>query len=613
MQNKLRYIFFLFFFVLAIHQQGSAQINGASQTNGELANQFFSTGDYEKAVVYFEKFYDQDPFSAYTGYLKCLNALKQFDKSEKLIKKQQKKFPADPSLKIDLGMLYDQQGEADKAKKVYQDAIKNLPPDINQINLLGNAFTQRQFFNYAGDTYLQGRKLLKGAYPFSFELAEVYSQEGKFPEMVSEYLDVLEFNPSYLPNIQTILQNKIGNDLSGNISELVRQSLLRKIQKNPQETNYGELLYWLFVQDKDYESALIQAKSLDKRLGENGERAIILGRLCINNQEYMTAEKCFQYVVDKGTENSNYITAKMELINSVNQRVTTSGSYTQSDLLKLEKDYETALNELGKSTATAPLVRGYAHLEAFYLHNVEKATNLLQETIDLPNLRAQFAAECKLELADINVFNGDVWDAALLYGQVDKDFKNDALGREAKFRNARLSYYVGEFDWAKGQLNVLKSATSQLISNDAISLALLITDNTNMDTITTALLMYARADLYDFQNRDSLSMITLDSILSDFPNHSLTDEVWFKKAQIMKKEGKFQLAANFLQDVVDKFPEDILGDDALFQLADMYENKLNDKEKAKSLYESLLTKYPGSLFVVDARKRFRALRGDKLN
>jgi tetratricopeptide (TPR) repeat protein len=606
----MRSILLLIFFLLAGSITGIAQ---PGQTNAELANQYFSSGEFEKAVVYFEKFYEQDAFNGYAGYLQCLLKIKDFDKAEKLIKKQQRKFPQDPSIKIDLGSLYEAEEQPEKAAKVYNDAIKNLPPDINQVNLLGNAFTRRQLSDYTVQTYLQGRKVLKGAYPFSFELAEAYAQLGKFPEMVTEYIDMLDFNPGYLPNIQTILQNKIANDLSGGLSDLIRQTLLRKIQKNPNETNYGELLLWLFMQEKDFESAFIQAKGLDKRLGESGDRILSLGRTCVSNLDYSTAEKCFQYVVDKGPESTNYVTGKMELINTMNARITSSGSYTQSDLLRLEQDYTSALAELGKTIATAPLVRGFAHLQAFYLYNTEAAIGLLNETIEMPNLKSQFKAECKLELADIYVFKGEVWDAALLYGQVDKDFKNDALGREAKYRNARLSYYLGEFDWAKDQLNVLKAATSQLISNDALSLALLITDNTNLDTTTEALLMYSRADLLDFQNKDSLAMLALDSIITVFPGHTLSDEVLFKKAQILKIKGRYTEAAALLQEITDKYGEDILADDALYQLGLLFEDRLNDKEKAKTLYETLLTKYPGSLFVVDARKRFRALRGDKVN
>lgn len=603
--KTLRLLLLLFFPLLLQAQPG--------QTNAELANQYYSTGEFEKARVYFEKFYDKDPFSAYPNYLQCLLKLKEYDDAEKLIRKQAKKFPADPSVRLDLGTLYEERQEPGKAKKVYTDAIKNLQPDINQVNLLGNAFNRRQQYAYAADTYLQGRKLMKGAYPFAFELAEAYAQTGNFSGMVNEYLDMLAYNPAFLNNVQTILQNRIANDLSGNMSELVRQALLRKIQKSPDETIYSEFLYWLFLQEKDYESAFIQARGLDKRLSEDGSRLLSLGRTALSNREYSTAEKCFQYVIDKGEVSPNYITGRIELINTVNERITGSGEYTAADLQRLEADYEKALAELGRNAATAPLIRGYAHLCAFYLHQTEKAEQLLHETIEFPNLKPQFRAECKLELADVYVFDGQVWEAALLYGQVDKDFKNDALGREAKYRNARLSYYLGEFDWAKDQLKVLKAATSQLISNDALSLGLLISDNTNLDTSTTALLMFSRADLLDFQNKDSLALQTLDSILSEFPEHSLTDEIWYKKAQMARRKGRFADAAGLFQEIIDKYPDDILADDALFQMAELYETKLNDKEKAKTLYELLLTKYPGSLYVVDARKRFRVLRGDKVN
>jgi tetratricopeptide (TPR) repeat protein len=589
-----------------------AQAQPAGQSATELAIQYMNTGEWDKAVVYFEKYYNQDPYGAFPNYLKCFTMLKDYEGAEKLIKKHQKKFPGDPSIRIELGTLYETMGDAEKGKKVYADVVKSLKPDINQINITGSAFMNRQMFSYAEETYLEGRKLLKGAYSFSFELAEAYAQDGKYPEMVSEYIEAMEYNAAMLPNIQTVLQNKIANDLSGNMSDLIRQSLLRKIQKNPNVSVYSELLYWLFLQEKDFESAFIQAKSLDKRLGESGDRLISLGRLCVSNGEYETAVNCFQTVIDKGTDNSNYITAKIELINSVNYKITNKGGYTQADLLKLDQDYATAINELGKNASTASLLRGRAHLKAFYLHQTQEAIDLLNETIDLPNLRTPFIAECKLELADVYVFDGQVWDAALLYGQVDKDFKNDAIGREAKFRNARLSYFMGEFDWAKDQLKVLKAATSQLISNDALSLGLLISDNTNMDTTTEALLMYSRADLLDFQNKDSLSLVTLDSLLKNFPEHSLTDEVWYKKAMIFKNEGKYSEAAKYLQDITEKYPDDILGDDAMYQLACLNEDQLNDKEKAKTLFETFLTKYPGSLFVVDARKHFRALRGDKL-
>jgi len=610
MNNKfLRICFFLWISTCAL--DAFAQ----GQTNAELAAQYAATGDYEKAVVYFEKWYSTDPYNAYQPYLNSLIALKDFDKAEKLIKKQIKKVPTNAALWVDMGNLFSAQGKDDQARQNYEKAIKALFPDIQQVLALGNAFMEIRRYPEAEKTYLQGRELLKGAYPFSFELAEVYAQKQEPQKMVDEYLGILEINESYLPNLQAILQNKIAFDTQGGLSEIIRMSLLRRIQKGSSNPVYNELLYWLLLQEKDFDSALIQAKALDKRFDENGSRLISLGRLCISNQQYLTAEECFNYVIAKGKQNQNYVTARMELLDAVDKRITRSGNYSHSDLLKLEKDYETTLAEIGRNQVTAPLVSKYAHLKAFYLGNIDDAITLLEATVAIPRISPLFQAECKLELGDILILKGEVWEASLYYSQVDKDFKQDAIGREAKYRNARLSYYMGEFEWAAAQLNVLKAATSQLISNDAMSLGLLIMDNMGLDsdTNTAPLLMYSRADLYDFCNRLDQSLATLDSLLTEFPGHSLTDEVWYKQAGIMSKKGNFLKAAELYQNVFEKYPDDILGDDALFMLAGLYENKLNDRNKARDLYETMLTRYPGSLYAVDARKRFRILRGDITN
>lgn len=606
---KLVNIFLILILMMGIHYESLSQ----GQNNIELANQYASTGEYEKAVVYFEKWYSNDPYNAYPPYLNCLIALKDYDKAEKLIKKQIKKNPTAPSLWVDMGNLFEIQGKDNEAKQNYEKAIKSLFPDVQQILSLGTAFVEKRKLNYAEQTYLKGRELVNGTYPFSFELADVYAQQQQPQKMVDEYLNVLENNEAYLPNVQAILQNKMAFDLEGGLTDIVRTSLLRRVQRGNAKPIYNELLFWLLLQEKDFETAFIQAKAIDKRNDENGSRLISLGKLCVTNQQYAIAEDCFNYVISKGKQNSNYVVARMELIAAQDKKITGSGNFSASDLTKLEQDYEITITELGRNQTTAPLISQYAHLKAFYLNKIDEAVALLEETIAMPRISPLFVAQCKLELGDILILKNEVWDASLYYSQVDKDFKNDAIGREAKFRNARLSYYMGEFEWAAAQLNVLKAATSQLISNDAMQLGLLIIDNLGLDSNTTPLLIYSRADLQEFRNQYEKALVTLDTILTEFPAHSLTDEVWYRQAGIYYKKGNFTKAAELWFKVFETYPDDILGDDALYKLADVTEMKLNEKERAQELYELLITKYPGSLFTVDARKRFRALRGDKPN
>jgi len=127
------------------------------------------------------------------------------------------------------------------------------------------------------------------------------------------------------------------------------------------------------------------------------------------------------------------------------------------------------------------------------------------------------------------------------------------------------------------------------------------------------MMMFARADLLGYQNRYNECIITLDSILTEYPSHSLTDEIKMLKASIYMKEAKFDLARDLYQNVVDLHFVDITADDALFKLALLQEQVYLDNAKAMSLYEKLITEFPASLYVVEARKHFRALRGDELN
>jgi len=318
-------------------------------------------------------------------------------------------------------------------------------------------------------------------------------------------------------------------------------------------------------------------------------------------------------VIDKGPANDYYVSAKIDKLQVMKQDLEEKPSSDRMAYEQLEIEYNNAINEVGKRAESAIMMKELAHVKAFNLGKVDEAVALLKEAIAMPGLYARTLAVCKLELADVYLFQGEIWDASLLYSQVELDFKEDALGHEAKFRNARISYYTGDFEWAQGQLDVLKASTSKLISNDAIELSLLITDNFNMDTTTVPMEMFARADLLAFQNQYEKARVTLDSIVTDYPNHTLADEIKMLKAKMLYKQGQFEKAKELYQSIIDLHFTDITADDAIFKLAEMNQYIFHDAAKAMELYEKLITDYPGSLYVVEARKRYRELRGDAVN
>jgi len=603
--KKFVTILFLCFSAILVYAQ--------TDTDEQLAKQFFDNREFDKSAILYEKLFNKAPLQDYfDGYLESVLALNDYKTAEKFIKKQIKRTPENLSLAVHLGNVYKLTGATDKSKKQFNDAIDNLQANQGAIIALSQAFYKYKEIEYVIKTLATGKKLMRGIYPFNMELADAYNAKGDYTNMYKEYLEALVLNEAYLGQIQNILQSYIGDEFKGAKADDLRIQLLKHIQQFPDRPVYAEFLIWFFIQQRDFESAFTQAKALDKRNAQNVGKVINLAQICVSNQEYDVAIKCFEYEVQKGQQNPYYTYARAELVNTIQKKITETNNFSKKDLLDLEVTYNSALNDMGYNAQSISLMRGLAHLKGFFLNDPNKAIELLETALAFKNADPVLLAECKLELGDIYIFTGEMWEPALLYGQVDKGFKHDAIGQEAKFRNARLSFYKGEFEWAQAQLDVLKGATSKLIANDALELSLLISDNT-VDSNYVPLSMFSRADLLSFQNQDSLALLTLDSINKEFPGHSLSDDILFKKYKIDFKSGKYQQASEKLDLLILNHSDDILGDDAVFKLAELYEKKLNDLEKAKKLYQDVLLNYPGSLYTVEARKRYRKMRGDGLN
>lgn len=405
-------------------------------------------------------------------------------------------------------------------------------------------------------------------------------------------MDLLKVSPNYAQTVQNSINRLLNVVEDEKNAEMVRIEVLKRVQSDPQVDIYSELLIWLYLQRKEFDGALTQAKALDRRLGENGVRIIDIAQLAVNNEDYSAAKDAYSYVIEKGRTSEYYMVARTELLQTTLAEITSMPSPDIEELRKLSATYEGALDELGRNAESAIIIKELAHIKGFYLNDAPRAIELLEETIAIPGLNDRVQAACKLELADNMILIDEIWEASLLYSQVDLDFKESPLGHEAKFRNAKVSYYTGDFEWAQGQLDVLKASTSKLISNDAIDLSLLITDNFNMDTTTVPMLLFAQADLLAFQNRMDQAFVKLDSITTEYPGHALTDEILMMKADIHTRRGEFEAAATFLQEIMDLYFYDILADDAIFKMAELSHYQFGDLAKAKELYEKLLVDFP---------------------
>jgi len=576
-------------------------------TDADIAKQFYDTGQYDKAYTLYKTLYQSKNGSDiyYQAYLNVLIKLKQYPEAEKIILKKAKE---NPKTLFDLGQLYHEKGDLAAADKVFENIIQKMEPNQFAIADVANSFYAINNYDYAIKTFIEGRKIIKEDYAFVFELINLYRFKKMKDALTYESLKILDQQPELLAMVKSNLSRTYENDED---YEVLRSLLLKKIQKDAQNTTLIDLLAWQYIQQKQFDLALIQYIALDRRTEGNGSKVFSLAGILEENGAFETANKAYNYLIDKGNKSPYYIASRVANLKNKGKQLLT-GNYTSEQISDVVIGYETLLKEYGSNTQTVFAIRELANLKAYYQNDLNGGQKLLEDVLSFPSLNPLTLASVKLELANIYIINNERWEAALLYGQIEKSLSNEPIAQEAKFKNAKLSFYNGDFTWAKAQLDVLKASTSQLIANDALDLSLLLQENLAFDSTGNALKMYAKADLYRFTNMPDKALSVLDSLAILFPQTDLLDDVAMMKGEIFINKNNYTKAAEIFKLLITQFPYSIWIDDAYFKLATLEEEHLNDKISAQKHYEELIQKYPGSLYVIDARKRFRNLRGDAL-
>jgi len=599
----MRLIFCLFFTLLSIHVIGQ---------DSRLAGQYYSSGEYEKAATVYKKLFDKQPTSHYyfEQYIQSLLAMEAYERAEDVIKKEIRKRPKHMQLYVTYGNLLERQYLPEKAEEKYRKAINEMPNDISVISNLGNSFTRLTKYDLALETFIKAEKITGDKRMFINNLADLYKRKGNVPKMIEYYIKAANQSPKQVDRYKTQFQRYLTTD--EDLDEMKAQ-LYARIQEDSESIVYPELLEWVFIEREDYGGALRQARALDRKNAEDGTRVMNLANIANGGGDYDTAIKAYEYITDKkGTTNVHYVNAKSAILKTKRKKITSNYDYQLADLDTLELAYEAFIEEMGINSRTESMVKEYADFLAVFKNDLPKAITVLDDLVQLSSINKYVKANSKISLADYYLMQGEIWESTLLYSQVEKEFKEEHLGEISRFKNAMLAYYAGEFAWAQEQFDILESATSRLISNDAIDMSVFIMDNMGLDTTDVPLKMFAEAQLLTVQNKYDEAFAKLDKITETFPKHALEDDILYQKADLYARLRDYEKAKELYTIVFTDFVEEIRADNALYKLAVLYENQLNDIEEAKRLYEKLFIDFSNSTFAIEARKRYRIIRGDDI-
>ena len=571
----------------------------------ELANDYFEKGKFDKALSIFQKLEKENQRN--TNYkikiVEIYRQLEQLDEAETYLLNTLNQYD-NPLFLVELGYNFELKNDPVKAEEYYNLANQKIYENPSYAYTISKAYENHSLLENAILVYTKAMELNPDL-NFNIQLARIYGEQGNIEKMFNSYLDFIQENHSYIDHTKRSISGFISEDGENENNLILKSILLKKIQKEP-NLLWNKLLSWLFVQQKDFRKSFVQEKAIFNRNPESLQRIVDLALISMEQKNNEVAKEILNYIIDKSQETNTVIKANNFLL-SIETNEVTDNDYTQ-----IQAKYDQLFNDFGLNHQTIDLQLSYAQFLAFNLNKTNESISFLKNSLNQP-LSVQQAAQLKLKLGDILVFQEKFNEALIYYTQIQRSLKNSPISQEARFKVAKASYYKGDFDWAESQLKILKSSTSQLIANDALDLKLLISDNKFEDSTQTALKLYAKADLLAFQNRSNDAILVLNDLLANHKGETIEDQALLFQAKLYEKTNQYLKAESNYKKIMETWREDILIDDAIYMLAELYTNYLGQEDKAKELYEQIIFDHADSIYFVESRKKYRALRGDVIN
>ncbi len=573
--------------------------------NEELAKDYFDRGEFQKALISYQKLYEEKKgnINYFMRIVEIHQQLEQLDIAEQLLLDMSSK-SQNPQHLVDLGYNYHLKNDEEKAQDYYNQALLKIDENPIYGYYVAYRFETHALIDLAAKAYERSMELRPEA-NYHIQLARIYGEQGEIEKMFTSYVNFVEKNNSFANQVKRYFNDYISESSEDENNAILRKVLLKKIQEQP-DVIWNQLLSWLYVQQRDYAKAFAQEKAIYKREQESLRGIIDLANLTLEEDMPEISADILMYLIETAIDIETIVDSHKNLLELQTKHA------TKEEYKVIDQNYNNVINEFENNPEIVDIKVSYAHFKAFYLNNPDEAITYLKTALEAKFNRFQLA-KIKLELGDILVFQEKFNEALIYYSQIQTSLKNSTISQEARFKVAKASYYKGDFKWAEAQLKILKASTSQLIANDALDLKLLISDNKFEDSTQTALKLYAKADLYAYQNKTDEAITLLDKILENHKTESIIDQALYKQGKLYEGKKDYLKAEANYKAIIDNYREDILADDAYYALAELYVNILKKPEEAQALYEKIIFNHADSIFFVEARKKFRALRGDAIN
>jgi tetratricopeptide (TPR) repeat protein len=591
-----------------------------------LAQSFEQTGAWDRAVTIYESLLESNPqnFVILEGLRRSYMELKQYDKATGLVRQQLQANPTDENLLSILGGLYNLAGQPQAADSIWHVVIKKDPKNTNLYRLIAAQLIDHRQYDKAIEFYLEGRGATKNQSLFVEELASLYGALRQYESATYEYVKIVRSNPQQV----TYIQSRLSSFTDREDGRRAALGVIRgEVARNTEELPLYSILAWLFMEGKQYEAALEQYRIIDRLAKANGSELFQFGQRAMQEHAYRASAKAFREVVEGSpaanlvplarfgyaraieelsVENDTIARAPDQRLSGVGRGLTVSE--TQPTFQGALALYQSVIvDHPNTETAMQALFRiGTIRFARFF--DLNGAAAAFDKVRTMP-FSSNLMYEATLSLAEVQTARNDLGRTREEYNRLVKGSPEQYRDR-VLFRLAELNYFEAKFDSASAVLQRISGNATNDLTNDALQLLYFIQGNKAEGQ--AALTEFALADLLVRQRKYSEAIVRFQSMITQYPTTALVDDATMRIGEMQLLLNRVDDALAAFRMVANDMPTSILRDHAQMRIGEIYEGRLKNKQKAIEAYELVLVNHPTSLFVEEARKRIRILRGDSL-
>ena len=578
----------------------------------QLATEYMRGAQFNRAIPLLEDLYQEQPETIvfFKRLKEAYENVKRYDDTIRLIDEALERDSQDAlTLTVDKARLYYLAGKDEHASSLWETVLDYSQGSESIYRLVYNSLLEVRLLDRAINVLLRGRADNEHSILFQPELAHLYSLTGQHEKAMEEYLGLLALNKRQINYVRGRLSRSIKQE--GALDASLRMTS-RYVASNPEDSTARDLLSWLYIEAGDYAAAFTHVMALDDLNGENGLAIYQFARRAAEGGAFNIARKAYESVLAAHPDTP--VAAEAYLGMADMNRLEGEAAREDSADPGGAPHYEAALKAYQSFLITYPdhvqvpeVMTRIGALQQHVFYNLDAARQILTQVVN-QYTHTQIARQAHLDLGRLALERGELDEAEPIFIQLANESPVGEFTVQAQLELALIHFYKGDFDLAAPILAMLSQDTHTEVANDAITLRVLLLENPAQDSSNTVLGAYAHVALLLRQRKEHEVLIKTAELLAEWGQHSIADEVRYLRAQAFRQSHQIHEALAAFGELPLIHPTSPYRDRSLFNYAEILEYELGEMSAALDAYTDLLTRFPGSLLVNEARARIRTLR-----